>query len=245
MFTKSRRRRSILLAVITFIGAILVGAIGISGYLGWFGGPVYRLIPAVGRAAPAQRDVAVVLFSGDTGFHAGMTPKVAATLATHGVPVLVVNSLTAFASRRTPDEARTQVADAVRHALALPGIRRVVLAGQSFGADMVQYGAAGMASTLRPKVVQVLLSVPGDTLLFKATPGGLLDGAPDRPALPSARAIDWTPVLCVHGAVEENSLCPLLHGRNVRIVTLPGGHHLDEDDAALSGILWQAIVQGR
>jgi type IV secretory pathway VirJ component len=238
------RRRPLFIAAATVL-LIVAGAIGYAGFLGWFGGPVYRLVPATRAPSPGERGTAVVFLSGDTGFNAGMGPKVMAALAGHGVPVLGVNSLTAFAVRRTPAEARARVADAVRRALALPGIDRVVLAGQSFGADMVQYGAADLPPALRPRVVQVLLAVPGDTLLFKATPGGLFDGAPDLPALPSASRINWAPLLCVHGAVEADSLCPLLRGRTVRIVTLPGDHYLRHDAAALADTLWQAIRRGR
>ncbi len=224
---------------------ILAGALGYAGYLGWFGGPVYRLIPAGGATPPAQRGTAVVLFTGDSGVNAGMAPKVMVALGARGVPVLGVNSLTSFATRRTPAEARQIVVAAVRHALALPGVTRVVLAGQSFGADMVQYAASDMPAGLRPRIAQVLLSVPSGTLLFKATPGGLLDGAPDRPALPSAQAIDWAPVLCIYGAEETDSICPQLRRPNVRAVALPGGHHLHSDAALLADTMWQAIRRGR
>ena len=136
------------------------------------------------------------------------------------------------------------IAQTTRRALALPDARRVILIGQSFGADMLQYGIRGMPSDLRSRIVQVILAVPGETLLFKATPGGFLDGAPDLPALPSARAIDWLPVTCIHGLKEENSLCLLLHGRNVRVVALPGDHYLRHDASALAGAIWRAIRRG-
>jgi type IV secretory pathway VirJ component len=187
----------------------------------------------------------VLFLSGDNGLKIGMGPRLIRALADHGLPVLGVNTLTAFAGGRSPAEARALVADAVRRALALPGIRRVVVIGQSFGADMLQYGMATLPAPLRPHVAQVLLAVPGDTLVFEATPAGIFYGAADGPALPSARAIDWLPLLCVHGAQEENSLCPHLTGHNVRVVTLPGDHYLDYDAARLADTLWQAILRGR
>jgi type IV secretory pathway VirJ component len=233
-----RRRRSfIVLAILTPI----LGALGFLSYMGWFGGPVYRLFPASVAAPSRQRGTVAVFLSGDSGLNIGMGSRVVQAIADQGVPVLAVNSLTAFAHRRTPDEVRAMIAETTRHALALPGARRVILIGQSFGADMLQYGVAGMPSDLRPRIAQVILAVPGETLLFKATPGGFLDGAPDLPALPSARAIDWLPVTCIHGLQEENSLCPLLHGRNVRVVALPGDHYLRHDAGALVGAIWQAI----
>lgn len=227
--------------------AALTLVLGMGAYLGrigWFGGPVYRLVPASASGPARHSGVAVAFLSGDSGFNTGMAPRLIHAIADHGVPVLALNSLAAFSHRRTPGQASALVADTTRRALALPGVRRVVLVGQSFGADMLQYGVATMPADLRPRIVQLILAVPGDTLLFKATPGGFLDGPPDRPALPSARRIDWLPVTCIHGAQEENSLCPLLHDRNVRSVTLPGDHYLHHDASALSVTIWQAIRRG-
>jgi type IV secretory pathway VirJ component len=212
--------------------------LGFVAWLGYFGGPIYRVTSAT---AP-QRRIAAVFLSGDTGLKMGMGPRVIDRLATHGVPVVGVNTLTAFATRRTPAQAGALVADATRRALALPGVDRVVLIGQSAGADMLQYGASVLPAELRSRVAMVILTVPGDTLLFKATPGGVLDGAPDAPALTSAQRIDWLPLLCIHGATEEHSLCPLLRQRNARTIMLPGDHYLDHDAARLADTLWTAIV---
>ena len=37
------------------------------------------------------------------------------------------------------------------------------------------------------------------------------------------------PVLCVYGEKEENSICPLLKGDNVKKLMMPGGHHFDHE----------------
>lgn len=238
--TTSRRR--IVVSVLLGAAGVLFGLTAYLGYLGWFGGPRYRMEAAV---PPVRANEVAVLFSGDTGLNAGVSMPVMRAFADHGLPVLGVNSLTVFATRRTPAQARAIVADAIRVAMRRSGASRVIVVGQSFGADMVQYAMATLDPALRRHVVQVILSVPGDTLLFKASPGGLLDGAPDAPALPSARRIDWVPVLCVHGTREPHSLCPLWHAPNVRVVALPGGHYLDHDAARLSATLWHAVAIGR
>lgn len=234
------RSARILAAVVALL---LIGAVGYLAHIGYYSSEIYRLEPARGKP-PAGREATVVVFmSGDSGLKAGMATTVIGALADRGIPVLGVNSLTAFRNGKTPAETRALVADATRRALRLPGARRVVLIGQSFGADMLQYGVASLPSDLRPRVAQVILTVPGDTLLFTASPGGLLDGAPDGPALPSARRIDWVPVLCVHGREETTSLCPLLHAANVRTVALPGGHYLHHDGARLADLLWNTILR--
>ena len=224
---------------------LLLGAAGYLSYLGYFGGPVYRLETARRAPPPALAGTVAVFLSGDSGLNAGMARTVIATLADRGVPVLGVNSLTAFRHGKTPAETRALVAEATVRALRLPGARRVVLIGQSFGADMLQYGLADLPAALRPRIALVILTVPGDTLLFRASPGGIFEGAPDAPALPSARRIDWVPLVCVQGREETTSLCPLLHAANMRRVALPGGHYLHHDAARLVDVLWHAILAGR
>jgi type IV secretory pathway VirJ component len=73
----------------------------------------------------------------------------------------------------------------------------------------------------------------------------VLDGAPDAPALPSARRIDWAPLTCIQGEGEPASLCPLLHGANVRRVALPGGHFMNYDVPLIARTLRAAITNGR
>lgn len=223
--------------------ALALLATGFVGYLGYFGGPILRDEPAT--ALVAMRGTRVLFLSGDMGINAGMGPRLIAALNRDGLPVLAFNSLTAFGTRRTPDEAAAIVTAAVARAERMPGTSRVVLVGQSFGADMLQFGGALLPGALRSRVRQVILLVPGNTLLFKASPGGVLDGAPDAPALPSAQRLDWTPVTCIQGADEGASLCPLLHGANVRRVVLPGGHFMNYDVPRIARTLRTAIANGR
>ncbi len=231
--------------VAAVVAMLLIGAVGYLAYIGYYSSEIYRVEPAR-RAPPARLAGTVAVFlSGDSGLKAGMATTVVATLAERGIPVLGVNSLTAFKNGRSPAETRTLVADATRRALEMPGARQVVLIGQSFGADMLQYGVSALPGDLRPRVAQVILTVPGDTVLFTASPGGLLDGAPDGPALPSASRIGWVPVLCVYGREEETSLCPLLHAANVRVVPLPGGHYLHHDARRLADLIWGTILRLR
>jgi type IV secretory pathway VirJ component len=239
------RRRNPLGVTLALLAGLGLLVLGYLGSLGYYNASMYRLVPAAGAPLPAQRGLVAVLLSGDSGFDAGMTPHIGRTLAAHGIPVLEINSLTAFREGRSPPEAAALVAEVTRRALALPGAERVLLVGQSFGADMLQYGASLLPGPLRARVPQLILAVPGNTLLFRATPNGLFDGPPDRAALPSARRVDWAPVLCVHGATEANSLCPLWHQRNVRAVALPGDHYLNHDPDRLCATVWQAVRQGR
>jgi type IV secretory pathway VirJ component len=225
------------------LGAAIAIAAGLLAYIGYFGGSVFTAVPATARAPAAEQDIAAVLLSGDMGFHVGLGPQVAERLAADGISVTGVNSLTYFRVRRSPSESAGLISQAIRRALAQPGVQRVVLIGQSFGADMVNAGLPGVPEALRRRILLVTLVVPGDTIDFRASPAELFDiELADAAALPSARTLNWLPVLCIHGQVEEHSLCPLLDMPNVQRVTLPGDHYLNHDPDRVYAAIKQAIA---
>jgi type IV secretory pathway VirJ component len=52
--------------------------------------------------------------------------------------------------------------------------------------------------------------------------------------LPEIDKITGTPLLCIYGADEHDSLCPKLDPNKVTIVKLKGGHHFDGDYGGLA-----------
>jgi len=199
-------------------------------YLGYFGGPVFEDFAPTARPAPAVSGLGAVLLSGDMGLRVGMGQKISARLAAEGIPVVGINSLSFFRTERSPAENRALILSAMRRALAINGVTRLVLIGQSFGADMLQAGLPALPPAMRSRVSLIALVVPGDTLDFRASPSELFNlRRPDAYALPSARRLTWAPLLCVYGVEETDSLCPLLRLHNARVVALPGGHFLNGD----------------
>jgi type IV secretory pathway VirJ component len=231
-----------LLRIAVAVGLLAAALTGYWAHLGYFGGDVYVPVKAKGRPAPGLDGIAVVIVSGDMGFHTGMGPQIGARFADHGVPVLGVDSLVYFRQRRSPAEIRGLIADAVRRGLAFGHARRLVLIGQSFGADMVHVGLTVLPPALRSKLAMVALVVPTDSVDYQASPLELLDLVrPDAPAIVTGRQLTWVPTVCIQGRDETDSLCPMLTAPNVRKVALPGGHPLHRDADALFGALTQAI----
>jgi type IV secretory pathway VirJ component len=214
------------------LALLLLGA-GISaywGWLGWFGGDLYVPVRAKRAPSPAHRGLAAVIISGDMGFKVGMGRQIAGRLSADGIPVLGVNSLVYFRERRSPAEVEALMADAVQRGLAFGHADRLLLIGQSYGADMVHLGLVGLPPALRAKLEMVALVVPTDTVMLQASPAEMLDLVPaDAAAVDSGRRLDWVPLLCVQGREEADSLCPLLHQPNMRHVVMPGGHPLHRD----------------
>lgn len=237
-------RRWIILAAL----GLFVPFAGVAGYwtyLGYFSTDPFVSVPATRKPGPSRKGVVAVILSGDMGFKIGMGPKVAARLAQDGIPVVGVNSLTYFRHKRTPDEAAALIEDAMARALAMEpdgAVRRVVVIGQSFGADMVNVGSPALTPEWRARVLTTELVVPTDTINFRASPAELLHwDAPDASAIPTGRALGWVPTVCIYGREETESLCPHLHQRDVTVVRLPGDHFLNKDVDAVHAALLAGI----
>ncbi|WP_336958550.1 AcvB/VirJ family lysyl-phosphatidylglycerol hydrolase [Sphingobium aquiterrae] len=228
--------RTILLALLT---AILL----FFAWIGYLGGSPFANVPATVAAQAPRTNVVAVLFSGDMGFHVGMGPQIARRLSDEGIAVTGVNSLTYFRTRRTPREATQLIEQAMAHALAGHPGGRVILIGQSFGADMLQVGLAGLDPARRAQVAMVALVVPGATVEYRASPGEVFTFLMhEDDGLPTGRMLGWVPTLCIYGVEEPASLCPLLKGqRNVQLLGMPGGHPLHHDPDAVFAQLRRAI----
>lgn len=214
-----------------FFLLVATGSIGVADAAGFLGGPSTRFWPAAAPVAydARGRTTGAILFSGDMGLQFGTSRKIAARLAASGVPVLGFSSSTKFSTHKTRAEVDQIVADAIRSGLAQTGGEDLVVIGQSFGADMLRVGLVDLPAELRAHIAAIVLVVPGEDAYFRADPLGFAyRGEPDEgPA--SAAALDWAPLICVRGARETDSLCPRLTSANVRAITLPGGHFLNND----------------
>lgn len=220
------------------LGLLLIG-LAILLYSGsYFARDPITRYPARGRA----ESILVLSFSGDMGLRYGMGGVVAKGLSEAGIAVTGVNSPVLFRQRRSGAQIDALIADFVRRAVAEAGDRRLVLLGQSYGADMLQTGLAHLPADLRRRVAGIVLVVPGETVFFRSDPTGLAyRGDPDSWGVTTARTIDWAPLTCIHGVAETDSLCPRLKGGPARLIGMPGGHYLDHDDHALIAQVLRAV----
>lgn len=234
---KSARRTVIACA------GILLAIVATFAWLGYLGGDPFTTLRPRQYQPRANAPVAILL-SGDMGFKVGMGPRVAQRLVKDDVPVIGVNSLTYFRSTRTAHEATALLTTAIQRARAINPQAKLIMIGQSYGADMLHVGLAGLPAVLRQRIALVTLVVPGATVENRASPSEILTFAmPEADARPTARQLVWAPTLCIYGVKETNSLCPLLHQPNVHVVGLPGGHPLHGDIDAVYHAIHSAMAE--
>jgi type IV secretory pathway VirJ component len=177
------------------------------------------------KATGRESDLMAVVLTGDGGW-AEIDKRVAARLAESGIPVVGWSSLKYYWTPRTPEAAARDLARILERYGRLWGKRRVLLAGYSFGADVLPFLVSRLPADLRSRIALVSLLGLSEQASFEFHVAGWLGIETGRhPTVPEVARLETTPVLCLRGDDEMDSACHLLRGPTARVVTLPGGHH--------------------
>ncbi|WP_153002555.1 AcvB/VirJ family lysyl-phosphatidylglycerol hydrolase [Sphingomonas endophytica] len=217
--------------------AFVCAAVGAAGY---FDRDPVHVYPARSPARP----IAVVNISGDMGLRFLMGASTSRGLTEHHIPVVGISTPAVFRTKRTRAEVDAFMAQAVRTAIARTGRDRIVVMGQSYGADIVQTGLANLPAELRRHVAAIVLVLPGDSVYFRADPTGwAYHGTPDSVAKDTADTLTWAPLTCIQGAEEDDSLCPQLRVPGATVIAMPGGHNIHHDEAGLLRHVLTAIAK--
>lgn len=189
----------------------------------------------VAAKAPRGRRYAI-LVSGDGGW-AGIDRALAAELSAAGVPVAGLDSLRYFWSERTPQGLAADLDRMIAHYAALWQRDELVLIGFSQGADVLPFALNRLNDASRARLKLAALLSPGQKASFEFKVQNWLMAGGEQPVLPEAERLSAANTLCVHGALDKNSLCPLLAPGNARQVELPGSHHFDGNYARIARIV--------
>jgi type IV secretory pathway VirJ component len=211
-------------------------------HIGYIGGADFVRVRVKNASKPVGQHLVALYLSGDMGPGWGIDSAIADQLAARGVQVVSGNSLHFFRIRRTPEETGAMIVQGLRRALALDPGARLLLIGESFGADVIAPSLPYVPGSLRRRIALVALIGPGLTRQWRASPAGLLSlGEPQEDAVTAARRLSWTPLLCVRAARDTASLCPLLRQANAVTISHPGDHLRREDAIAVSAALMNGV----
>jgi type IV secretory pathway VirJ component len=167
----------------------------------------------------------VVLYSGDGGW-ARADCNFSRLFAARGMPVLGVNSVRYFSSRRTPAEAAADLSRWIEAYSARWDRPKVILMGYSFGASALPIIAQNLPPQTRAKVEEVALAGPGSGAELVLRPRSWFNHlAGDAiPVAPAVANIADLHVLCVYGEEDGHAVCPSLPRGEVELKTVPGKH---------------------
>jgi len=187
------------------------------------------LVEVPARGEPT--DTLAVIVSGDGGW-AGIDRELGGAMAERGVAVVGLDSLRYFWKKKTPEIAGHDLERILQHFMVGWGKGRVLLVGYSRGADVLPFMANRLPADLRARVVLVALLGPSPSVEFEFHVGDWLGGGAARnelPVRPEVEKLAGTPVLCVYGEAEHDSLCPDLPASLASAVQMKGAHHFGGD----------------
>lgn len=190
-------------------------------------------------------DLLAVMISGDGGW-APLDKGVAGRLYEGGLPVVGLNALKYFWTRRQPEETSRDLERILRYYLSAWSRRGVVLVGYSRGADVLPFMINGLPEDMRHRIRLIALLGPGQSVDLKFHVADWWSNSrrrTDLPVLPEAeKLLPGTRVLCVYGTDETDSICPSLAPHGAEPVALKGAHHFDGGYDALGEIVLRAAT---
>lgn len=191
--------------------------------------------------SPKQSDTVTLFYSGDGGWR-DLDRAVADQMTLDGYPVVGVDVLRYFWEHKTPEQSAADLSHLMQTYREKWGAKHFVLAGYSFGADVIPAIYNRLPEADRNQIDALLLLALARTGSFEIQVAGWLgqvgqeaDTGPEMAKLPASK------VFCVYGTEEvEDSGCTQ-PGAVGEKLALPGGHHFDEDYPKLARLLVDAI----
>jgi type IV secretory pathway VirJ component len=192
-------------------------------------------LPLVELPVPHPSKLMAVVLSGDGGWR-DLDKTIGENLQHHGIPVVGLDSLRYFWSKKTPEATAEDLAAVIEAYRDKWHADYVALIGYSFGADVLPFAYDRLPPDVRSRVALVALLGFAKSADFEIRVGGWLGlpASPDAlPVMPATEKIPPGLMLCFYGEDEDDTACPALAKRGVEVIRTPGGHHFNGDYAPL------------
>jgi len=180
-----------------------------------------------------------VIYAGDGGWR-DLDKSVAGYFQQEGYGVVGVDTLRYFWNEKTPRELGDDLEAIVGRYGPEWKAKRILLAGYSFGADVIPFAWQRISRQVRDQVGLIALLGLSKTADFEVSVAGWLGvGSGEHDVLKPSASLPMDRVMCVYGKEEleekDNDVaCATDVFPPSARLELPGGHHFDEDYAALA-----------
>jgi len=188
-------------------------------------------MPVVEMPAAAKNNDTVTLFySGDGGWR-DLDRTVAGEMAAQNYPVIGVDVLRYFWEHKTAQQAANDLATTMAYYRKKWAVKNFVLAGYSFGADILPAIYNRLSPQDKDSVPLLVLLALATTADFEIHVSGWLgQGAGEQPLAPELAQIPKNKLFCIYGKEEKaETACTGLLNSEASILELPGGHHFDQN----------------
>jgi type IV secretory pathway VirJ component len=203
-------------------------------------------MPIIEIPAVKPSDTVTLFYSGDGGWR-DLDRSVAEEMAALNYPVLGVDVLRYFWERRTPEQAASDLVATMTYYRKNWGVKSFVLAGFSFGADILPVIYNHLTAQDKDSVRLIVLLALGNYADFEIHVAGWLGKSTrEMPLAAELAKMPTDKILCIYGKEEKaatGTACASLHNTDAKIMELPGGHHFDKDYPKLARLILDVYKQ--
>ncbi|PJJ75371.1 virulence protein VirJ [Thermoflavifilum aggregans] len=187
------------------------------------------------QAADAQDKPMALLITGDGGWKT-TDKQLCDELAQQGIPVVALNALKYFWSKKTPEQTTSVVEQLMKHYMEQWHKNKVILMGFSFGADVLPFVVNRLDSSLYHRLIMIVMLSPGTSTDFEIHVSQMLNSNKQwkyNVVDEIRRMPAHAPVLCFFG--DEEHIFPVNQlPASVQVIYLKGGHHYEENKINLA-----------
>ncbi|MEC5147104.1 VirJ domain-containing protein [Chitinophaga sp. 180180018-2] len=201
--------------------------------------PIVTKVPAAGTTAPL-----ILYITGDGGMKK-FSVNVIESFHQKSYPVVALNALKYFWSKKTPQQAASDVTFLIKYHQAQWGSSHgVILVGYSLGADVLPFIYNSLPADITNQVKQLVFLSPSLRTDLEVHVSDMLGRSSNRGMSVPAEINKITdkPMLLVFGAEEKDFNFGALTVRYQKLI-LPGGHAYDEDAGGVAGKILESMRQ--
>jgi len=187
-------------------------------------------MPVVEVPANKSSDTVTIFYSGDGGWR-DLDRTVAGEMAALNYLVVGVDVLRYFWEHKNPNQIAADLTATMAYYRKNWGAKSFVLAGYSFGADILPAVYNRLSAQDKDSVTLLALIALANTADFEIHVSGWLGQSGGEQSLaPELAQIPKTKILCIYGKEEiADTACTSLQNSAATILELSGGHHFDQD----------------
>lgn len=198
-------------------------------------------MPVIEHPSPQPAETLTLFYSGDGGWR-DLDRASAEHMATAGYPVVGIDTLRYYWQHKSPEQSAADLSRLMQHYRDTWHVQRFVLAGYSFGADVLPAIYNRLPASDQQQVDAMLLLAFARSGSFEIEVSGWLgkDGA-EAATGPELRQVPAAKVYCIYGSEEAGDSGCTEAGAPGERLQIQGGHHFDGDYAALAQKMLAAI----
>jgi type IV secretory pathway VirJ component len=203
--------------------------------------PLSSDLPLILIPSAIKGDLPLAFFiSGDggwTSFDQAMCEK----LAENGIPVVGLDAQKYFWNEKQPKEASEEIGKAVQHYMEQWEKKSFVLVGYSFGACVAPFIASNFALPLKQTLQGIYCFSPNETGDFEIHLTDMLSLKTREKynVINELSKLKSQHTVCIFGNEENSEMRNHFTEAGIRIETLPGNHHYDNDYYRAASVIFK------